>query len=132
MRVESTSVGSVVSSSSGYKRRKEQQTEIQSSRNFLQVSRDLRRGDTRRDFQEIKDPKEWISRLSDVAADEWLKTKQGHEGMGDNVEQELVDRVVSVVERHQFEANMDGIVLLCGIIDELTRRGVMATERHLD
>lgn len=74
-------------------------------------------------MREIKDPKEWISRLADMVAEEWMK-REG-EGTGENAEQELVDCVVYVVESHQLETRMDGMVLLCEIIDELTRRGVM-------
>lgn len=120
-RAESTSAGTAVEALS-YKRRKEQ-PEAQTGKDFLQAQENLRRNATR----EIKSPKEWISRLSDVVTEEWTKAKRENKALGDNVEQELVDRVVSVVESHQSEVNMDGMVLLCEIIDELTRREVMAS-----
>lgn len=121
-RADSTSAGAAVSALS-YKRRKEQ-PETAPGRDLLQVPENLsRRSAPRRETSS----KEWISRLSDVVTEEWTKAKREHKDMGENVEQELVDRVVSVVESHQLEANMDGMVLLCEIIDELTRRGVMAS-----
>lgn len=121
-RAESMSAGTAVEALS-YKRRKEH-PEIQPGMDAPQVPENIRRSAPRR---EIRDPKEWISRLSDVVTEEWMKAKRERKDMGENVEQELVDRVVSVVESHQLEANMDGMVLLCEIIDELTRRGVMAS-----